>query len=90
MGSDFGIFEGLDSSVLVDEPGFGSDLISVFLDLGLGSAHFWQNQFEVWAFWRGFEWVQSLVLVGKHEFEFRPVKFEAVQSSIYYFSSIQH
>ena len=63
MGSDFGIFEGLDSSVLVDEPGFGSDLISVFLDLGLVRLIFGRtglkfglfggglNGFKVWFWW---------------------------------------
>ena len=47
VGSGFG------SSVLVDKPGFRRVQSSVFLDLGLGSAHFWPNRFEVWAFWTG-------------------------------------
>ena len=50
MGSEFGIFGGFRwvcSSVLVDEPGLGKVQSSVFPDLGLGSAWFWPNRFEV-------------------------------------------
>ena len=53
MGLEFGIFGGfgrVHSSVLVDEPGFGRVRSSVFPDLGLGSACFWPNRFEVRAF----------------------------------------
>ena len=77
---------------MVDDPGFGRVQSLVFLDLGLGLAHFWPNRFEVWAFWRGsngFEvrfWWTNL---GLSEFKVRPVKFEAVRSSLY-LGSIQH
>ena len=56
MGSEFGNFGGFKwvrSSILVDEPGFGRVRSSIWLDLGLGSAYFWLNRFEVQAFWRG-------------------------------------
>ena len=46
MGSEFGIFEGfgwVHCLVLVDETGFGRVQSSVFLDLGIGLAHFWQT-----------------------------------------------
>ena len=62
MGLKFRIFGGLrwvGSSVLVDEPGFGWVHNSVFPDLGLGSACFWLNRFEVWAFlWGGSNWFE--------------------------------
>ena len=70
----------------VDEPGLGKFQSSVFLDLGLGLVHFWPNRFKVWAFWRGLKgfkvqfWRTNL---GSSEFVVRPVKFEAVQSSLY-------
>ena len=35
--------------ILVDEPGFRRVQTLLFLDLGLGSAHFRLNMFEVWA-----------------------------------------
>ena len=56
MNLEFGIFGGfgwVHSLVLVDEPGFGRVLSSVFQDLDLGSACFWPNEFKVQAFWRG-------------------------------------
>ena len=54
--SEFRIFGGFGwvySSIMVDEPVLGRVRSSVFQDLGLGSAHFWLNKFEVRAFWRG-------------------------------------
>ena len=56
-------------SALVDRPGFRRVLSSVFLDLGLGSAHFWLNRFKVRDFRKGFEWVRSSFLVVKLMFE---------------------
>ena len=53
VGSEFGIFGGFEwvlSLILVDNPGFGRVQSSVFPDLGLGSAHFWPNRFEVQVF----------------------------------------
>ena len=55
MGSEFGIFGGfgwVHCLVLVHETGFGRVQSSVFLDLGMGLAHFWPNRFEVRAFCR--------------------------------------
>ena len=68
VGSEFGW---ICSLVLEDEPGFGKVRSSVFPDLGLGSAHFWLNKFEVRAFWKGegFKRVRSTVLVDKPRFE---------------------
>ena len=56
VGSEFGMFGGFGwvcSSVLVGKLGFGRVRSLVFPDLGLGSAHFWPNMFEVRAFCRG-------------------------------------
>ena len=53
MGLKFGVFGGFGwvrSLALVDEPGFSRVRSLVFPDLGLGSAHFWLNRFEV-RFW---------------------------------------
>ena len=77
VGSKFGIFGGFGwvrSLILVDEPGFRRVQSSVFLDLGLGSAHFWPNRFEVRAFWRGsngFEVQFWWTNLNSREFEFR-------------------
>ena len=54
MGSEFEIFGGfgrVGSLVLVEEPRFRGVQNSVFPYLGLGSAHFRLNRFEVWVFW---------------------------------------
>ena len=74
-GSKFGIFRGfgwVHSSILVDESGFGRVRNSVFPDLGLSSAHFWPNRFVVQFCWKN---------LGSSEFEVRPDKIKAVQSS---------
>ena len=80
------------SSILIDKRGFGRVQSLVFLDLGLDSAHFWQNTFKVQAFWSGtkgfkvwFWWTN----LGSSKFKVQPVKFEAVRSSLY-LDSIQH
>ena len=72
--------------VLEDEPGFGKVRSSVFPDLGLGSAHFWLNKFEVRAFWKGskeFEVLFWWTNLGLSDFKIQPVKFQAVRSSLY-------
>ena len=75
MGSNFANFRGFGwicSLILVDVPGFGRVQTSFFPDLGLGSAGFWLNMFEVWTFWRGLKgfevwfWWMNL---GLSEFE---------------------
>ena len=56
VGSGFWIIEGFGwvrSSVLVYKPGFRRVQISVFPDLGLGSACFWPNRFKSLALWKG-------------------------------------
>ena len=59
MGLKFGIFGGFGwvrcRSILVEDPGFGRVWCLVFPDLGLGSAHFWLNRFEIQAYWRGWK-----------------------------------
>ena len=76
MGSKFGIFGGFrwvcSSILLGGKPGFGGVQSSVFPDLGLSSAHFWPNRFEVQFCWKN---------LGSSEFELRPDKIKAVQSS---------
>ena len=60
-GSKFKIFGGFGwvfSSILLDKPEFGRVRISVFPDLGLGSARFWPNKFEGQAFCRGLKWFE--------------------------------
>ena len=78
--------------VRVDEPGFRRVRSLVFPNLVLDLTYIWPNKFEVRTICRdskGFEvrfWWTSL---GSKEFEVRPVKFEAVRSSIY-LGSTQH
>ena len=60
--SEFGIFGGFGwdrSSVLVGKPGFRRVWSSVFPDLGLSLACFWQNRFKVHAIWRGLNGVED-------------------------------
>ena len=82
--SEFGIFVGfmwVRSSVLLDEPGLGRVQSLGFSDFGLDSAFSRLNRFEVRFWWR--------MNLGSSEFEVRPVRFDAVRSSLY-FGSIQH
>ena len=74
------------SSVLVDESGFGRVQSLVFLNLDLGLAHFWQNRFHFWAFWRGLNGFEVRFLqtnLDLSEFKFQPVKLNVVRSSLY-------
>ena len=74
-------FRWIRGSALVGKPGFGRVLSSVFLDLGLGLAHFWLNGFEVRAFRSGLNGLEV-------RFWFDPTLIYLLLTSITYFFSV--